>query len=122
MATPIYGLTEMPASAEDRETPHNTGLTEMERLMMGAIQVDLTGAAGTYAVTAAQWKWKNLIFHSASSLTGVTVLSTQGNHGIVNNSGQSINVIRGSTTISLVNGDAGNFITDGTTDGLWRTS
>ena len=120
MSSPNLAITHVAAAQNQKEVTVNDAINALDRALTEALSIDF--AAGPVTLTAAQFRTA-IAFKPAATLNAVATLSVpqiKRVFVVINTDGFfTIDVVRGSTTVSVPPGTAFCLCTDGTTNGLY---
>lgn len=117
MATPILGLNELADGQIDQFLAVNENSLRIEDASNASIAVDLS--AGDYTLTAAEFAGY-FLFQSTGNAVSRTLTVPQSIRifAVLNGGSATLNIARGTTTLTIAAGKTRIYHTDGTANGL----
>ena len=123
MTTPILKITEIANNQVDQYLTVNEAMRIMEAASDGFLVVDLSSADATITNVAPNFemlRYKTFTAEGNTVARSITLSANQRSFNVDNRGSAALDVIIGSTTVSIPAGDMYSLYADGTADGLKR--
>jgi hypothetical protein len=123
MTTPILKITEIANNQVDQYLTVNEAMRIMEAASDGFLSVDLSSADATITNVAPNFemlRYKTFTAEGNTVARSITLSANQRSFNVDNRGSAALDVIIGSTTVSIPAGDMYSLYADGTADGLKR--
>tara|TARA_R110002167_G_scaffold261501_1_gene468038 strand:+ start:678 stop:1055 length:378 start_codon:yes stop_codon:yes gene_type:complete len=123
MTTPILKITEVANNQVDQYLTVNEAMRIIEAASDGFLAVNLSSADATITSVAPDFemlRYKTFAAEGNTVARSITFSANQRSFNVDNRGSAALDVIVGSTTVSIPAGDMYSLYSDGTTDGLKR--